>query len=240
MRRHFALLVVVPFVALFWSGVSAAPSTMTVIGVEAARGLITAVERTSGNIFTFSVKDKNVLAAFKPCTSFEADVTGLKAGQTFGADLGPFVEVKVNAAGSCCTLVGTPGTAGRVLGVQPHGKFQGLEIFLLEIKRTEGDLATATCLYCNGGTMQVDLASDLRARASNAKLLDTANRVEHRVMRAGGRGGDAMVSNHGPGLKLAPNQTARTWMTFSAPKADTVALDVPGAASPFQNVPVVK
>ena len=218
----------------------AAESTATVISVEAARGLITAVDRATGNIFTFTTTDKNVLAALQPCTNFETDVTTVGPGQALSIDLGPMADVKIPAKGACCTMASAPGSAGRVLGVQPHGKFDGVEIMLMEIRRTEGDLARATCLYCNGGAMRVDLASDLRARARGAKLLDLANRLEHAVVRAGGPGGRAMVSDHGPGLKLDPHQIVRTWMTFSAPAGDKVTLHVPGAAGPFEEITVTK
>jgi len=220
--------------------VHAAATTATVIAVEAARGLITAVERSSGDIFVFGVKDKNHLALFRPCTHFDVDLASVKAGQAFTADLGPMAAAKVSAAAPCCTMTSAPGTAGRVLGIQPHGKFEGLDIMLMEIKRTEGNLATATCLYCNGGTTRLDLAADLRARASNAKLLDLTNQVAHEVVRPGGPGGNPMVSDHGPGLKLDPNRAVRTWMTFSAPAGNTVTLHVPGVSAPFANVTIAK
>lgn len=226
-----------------------------VISVEAARGLVTAYELESLNIFTFRVTNRALLSRMKPCQLFSADLAGLKAGQaqafsieldtsepineargTVGID--PKSTGRTTAASPCCKISSAPGTAGRVLGSQPHAKFDSVEILLLELTRSEGDLVTATCLYCNLGSARVDLASDLRARVSGAKLLDLANRTEYGVVRTGGPAGEPMVSNHGPGLKLEAQQSARTWMKFNAPQGDKVTLVVPGAAAPFENVPL--
>lgn len=226
-------------VLVFSSAVQAADPS-TVISVDTTRGVITAVERGSGNLYSFSVRNRALLAALKPCVTFDPNIAGVSTGQTFAADLGLATPDGVNAAERHYTLTSAPGSAGRVLGIQPHGKFETVEIMLLEIKRTDGDLATATTLYCNRGTMIADLAADLRERVRTAKLLDLVNKVEHRVQRVGGPAGDGMVSNHGSGLKLQPNQSVRTWMTFTAPAGEQVTLDVPGAAAPFQNVRVTR
>lgn len=230
-----------------------------VLSLDRARGVVTAFERASGNIFSFSVKDQALLSSFKPCQAFDTKLAGVKAGQAFPADLGGVSGARMNpaeplnemrktprtdrAAGGrrvapCCELTGTPGTAGRVLGVQPHVKFEGVEILLTELKRTGGDLVTATCLYCNGGAARIDLAGDLRARGQGkAKLLDTANKLEYQVESPGGH---PLVSDHGPGLKLQPHQAVKTWMKFTAPAGDTATLIVPGASEPFENVPIAK
>ena len=207
----------------------------TVLSVD-GRGTVTAFERKSGNIFSFSVKNKAQLAAFQPCQEFDANLGELKSGQAFAADLGATNRAQVKSGEPCCQVRSAPGSAGRVLGVQPHGKFDGVEVLLVDLKRTEGDTATATCLYCNNGAKVVDLAADLRARASGAKLLDGAKRIEHRVVRSGGAGGPAMVSDHGPGLKLKPGQSARVWMKFTAPQSDKATLIVPGVGAPFESV----
>jgi hypothetical protein len=133
-------------------------------------------------------------------------------------------------------MTSAPGTAGRLLGVQPHAKFEGVEILLTDLKRSSGDLVTATCLYCNGSSTQVDLAADMRARSQGkAKLLDTENQIEYQVEQPGGQ---PLVSDHGPGLKLKPNQSVKTWMKFTAPEGKTVTLVVPGASEPFEDVAI--
>ncbi len=217
-------------VAAWLGSVSAAYACCSVVSVESGRAVVTAFEYDSNQIFTFRVSNRARLAAIKACQSFSAPSETLQPGAAFKAqfDAGP-IDAQVISA---------PGTAGRVLGVQPHAKFEGVEILLLELARSEGDLVTATTLYCNRGAAQVDLASDLRARASKAKLLDAANRTAYEVVRIGGPGGAAMVSDHGPGLKLQPQQSARTWMRFNAPRGETVTLVVPGAAASFENVPL--
>ena len=240
LRRAALTAGIVMAATLSWPGVRAATPCCDVIAVDVAQGIVTAFERAGGNIFSFRVRDKAWLSRFKPCSRFDADLGRLTKGQTFAADLGLAAPASGDRAVPCCEVTATPGSAGRVLGVQPHGRFEGVEIMLLDLKRTEGDLVTATCLYCNGGPARVDLASDLRARADGAKLLDTVNRIEHRVVRSGGPGGDPLVSDHGPGLKLDPNRTARTWMTFTAPRNDIANLVVPGASAPFQNISIAK
>ena len=207
-----------------------------VLSVDRARGLVTAYELATGNVFTFTMKP-GALASVKPCQRFEADVSKVQSGQAFHANLGVAARVRVDPATPCCEMKGAPGTAGQV-AIQPHARFEEVDIILLDIKRDAGETATATCLYCNNGAKVVDLAADLRARGREAKLLDAANRVDHRVVRTGGNSGDAMVSNHGPGLKLAAGQSARTWMKFTAPASNVATLVVPGASAPFENVRV--
>jgi hypothetical protein len=210
-----------------------------VISVDARTGAVTAFERKSGNIFKFTAKNAS---AMKPCQSFEAELAGLKDGQAFAAKFGAGDLSRVAAAGRvtpsepCCSMTSAPGTAGRVLGVQPHSKYEGVEILLMSLERSKGDLVTATCLYCNGGSDPADLSGDIRDRVSDAKLLDTENQVQYRVERPGG--GDVLVSDHGSGLHLQPNKTARTWMKFTAPAGNTVTLVVPGVSEPFEDVPI--
>lgn len=208
-----------------------------VISVDAGRGVVNAFERKSGNRFSFSVKDQALLSEIRPCQSFDAQLVGVKEGQGFAADFGA-AKARVNPGVPCCEITSAPGTAGRVAGVQPHAKYQGVEIILTDLKSTGGDLVTATCLYCNRSPEVVSLATDLRARKTKAKLLDTENKVEHQVERPGGS--DALVSDHGAGFKLQPNQAVSTWMKFTAPAGNTVTLIVPGAAEPFQDVAIGK
>lgn len=215
-----------------------------VISVDRNMGTVTGFERKSGNRFSFSVKNKALLSAIKPCQSFDADLAGLKGGQAFAANFGAGDVSQVAAAGRarvtpsepCCQMTSAPGTAGRVLGVQPHSQYEGVEILLISLERSRGDLVTATCLYCNGGSETADLAGDLRHRSYEAKLLDTENQVEYQV--AAPEGGDALMSDHGPGLRLAPNKTAKTWMKFVAPEGNTVTFVMPGASEPFEDVAI--
>jgi hypothetical protein len=209
-----------------------------VLSVDATRGVVNAFERKSGNRFSFSVKDQALLSEIKPCQSFDAELAGVKDGQGFVADFGAAGKARVNPSEPCCNMTTAPGTAGRVAGVKPHAKYEGVEIILTDLKRTGGDLVTATCLYCNGSPAVVSLASDFRARKTKAKLLDTENKIEYQVERPGGS--DALVSDHGAGSKLQPNQSVSTWMKFTAPAGNTVTLIVPGAAEPFQDVAIAK
>jgi hypothetical protein len=215
-----------------------------VLSVDRNMGTVTAFERESGNRFSFSVKNKALLSAIKPCQTFDADVAGLKDGKAFAANFGAGDLSRTAAAGAarvnpsepCCNMTSAPGTAGRVLGVQPHAKYEGVDIILMSLERSRGGLATATCLYCNGGSEPADLSGDIRDRVREAKLLDTENQVEYRVERP--EGGEPLVSDHGSGLHLQPNKTAKTWMKFTAPEGKTVTLVVPGASEPFEDVAI--
>jgi len=264
-KAVLAIAAVACATATMLSAAYAADPCCGVLGVDRARGMVTAYEYASGNVFRFSVKNKAVLARLAPCRAFEAKLAGLKDGQTFASDLGganpadPVNEARRTAhkaagkptpavppnemtpAEPCCEMTSAPGTAGRVLGVQSHAKFEGVEILLTELKRSGGSLVTATCLYCNNGAKRVDLAADLRARAQGkAKLLDTDNRIEYQVARVGGPHGQALMSDHGPGLKLQPGQSARSWVKFAAPASDKASVVWPGASEPFEDVPIAK
>ena len=222
----------------------AADPCCAVISVDRNMGRVTAFERASGNRFSFSVRNRALLSAIKPCQSFDADLAGLKGkafAANFGAaDLSPTAAAgagRVNPATPCCEMTSAPGTAGRVLGVQPHSKYEGVEILLISLERSKGDLVTATCLYCNGGSESADLSGDIRERSYEAKLLDTENQVEYQVAKP--EGGDPLMSDHGSGLHLAPNKTAKTWMKFTAPEGNTVTFVMPGASEPFEDVAIV-
>ncbi|MGH7508215.1 MAG: hypothetical protein ACREMZ_01940 [Gemmatimonadales bacterium] len=225
---------------LLGAALAGADPCCSVISVNARTGAVTAFERESGNIFKFTAKNAS---AIKPCQLFEAELAGLTDGKSFAAKFGAgnlsrvAAGARVTPATPCCTITSAPGTAGRVLGVQPHSKYEGVEILLMSLERSKGDLVTATCLYCNGGSDPADLSGDIRARSQGyAKLLDTENQVEYQVERPGG--GDALVSDHGSGLHLQPNKTARTWMKFTAPEGTTATLVMPGASEPFEDVPI--
>jgi hypothetical protein len=233
--------------AAFVPGASSGDPCCNVLSVDRAAGVVTAFDRASGNRFSFSVKDKALLSGIKPCQAFDTDLAGLKDGQAFAADFGTAATAKPNlkpsAAGRarvnptepCCTMTSAPGTAGRVLGAQPHAKHEGVEILLLNVERSRGDLVTATCLYCNRGSESADLSGDMRDRAYEAKLLDTENKVAYQVERAGGV---LLLSDHGSGLHLKPGQSARTWIKFTAPKGEAATLVVPGASEPFEDVAI--
>lgn len=231
--------------AAFLPGAPSGEPCCGVLSVDRASGVVTAFDRASGNRFSFSVKDKALLAGIKPCQAFDAGLAGLKDGQAFAANFGTAAaanlkpsaasRARVNPSEPCCNMTSAPGTAGRVLGVQPHAKHEAVEILLLNLERSRGDLVTATCLYCNRGSESADLSGDMRDRAYEAKLLDTENKVAYQVERAGGV---HLLSDHGSGLHLKPGQSARTWIKFTAPKGEAATLVVPGASEPFEDVAI--
>jgi len=47
-------------------------------------------------------------------------------------------------------------------------------------------------------------------------------------------------SDHGPGLKLQPGQSAKSWVKFAAPASNKATVVWPGAAEPFEDAPIAK
>lgn len=141
-----------------------------------------------------------------------------------------------------------PATAVSVppLPVQDH-EVAGVQVALVEARRTSGDTVTVKWQYRNvtgkavkvskGGTSWAD-AYQLTA---DAYLVDAVNKKKYLVIR------DAqnywIASKHGDwqGVMLEPNQTLNAWAKFPAPAAavDSIAVNIPGTA-PFEDVPIVK
>jgi pyruvate/2-oxoglutarate dehydrogenase complex dihydrolipoamide acyltransferase (E2) component len=129
--------------------------------------------------------------------------------------------------------------------VQEHET--GVEVTLLEARRTAGDSLTVKWRYRNTQTADVKVLkggsawSEVYKLTMGAFLVDPVNKKKYMVIT------DAenipLASKHGDwqGYSLAPGQTLSSWAKFPAPPADVQAITVtlPGVP-PFEDVPIVK
>jgi hypothetical protein len=219
------------------SAPAADPASNIILGLDAKRQSVTAVNVSSGQIFKFTVKDATVFQSAKLCESFEAPVAEMTKDKDFAADFGAADRAK-----PCCTVTAEPGAAGRVLGVRAHNSGH-IDVLLTELKR-DGDLVTARWQYCNHGDA-VFLTEDLKDRAFRAHLVDQATRKQHDVVRVrdSSRGDSWLMADHGQSsrrVRLESNQALQTWAKFPAPPASSTAVTVmiPGVSEPFDNVPI--
>jgi hypothetical protein len=218
---------------------AAEPQHGIIIGLDAKRQSITAINVASGKEFKFTVKDPAVFKSAKLCEDFEAPVSEMKKDKDFIADFG-----KADPKKPCCTLTTEIGGAGQVLGIKPHAKHEGVTFILTELKRASGDLVTATYLYCNAGP-KVEIRNELVDRVSKATLVDGASKTQHNVVRVKnpGRGDSWLMADHGQATStvyLNTNGMLKSWMKFTAPAGDKATLYVPGASEPFEDVPIAR
>jgi hypothetical protein len=215
------------------------PNNNIIIGLDAKRQSITAVNHASGKEFKFTVKDPAVFKSAKLCENFEAPVSEMKKDKDFATDFGNADPKK-----PCCTLTTEIGGAGQVLGIKPHTRHEGMMLILTELKRASGDLVTATYLYCNAGP-KVEIRNELVDRVSKATLIDGSSKTQYNVVRVRnpGRGDSWLLADHGQATStvyVGTNSILRTWMKFTAPAGDRVTLHVPGAGEPFEDVPIAR
>jgi hypothetical protein len=222
--------------------VRAAEDCCTIVELDAKRQAITAVERGSGRLFTFSVKDPATFKSAALCERFDAPLREAQKEKPFAADFGSADPKK-----PCCTLGTEVGGAGQVLGVRPY-EVGGVEVILTELRRTSGDSLTARWQYCNGGTQPVTFKAEgcvgmgcTYTLAENVELLDGETHTKHGVLRIEGR--EAVAERYqADRLRVGPNQILRTWAKFPAPPASSTKMTVviPGASEPFEDVPIAK
>jgi len=129
--------------------------------------------------------------------------------------------------------------------VQEHET--GVEVTLVELRRTSGDSVTLKWRYRNGTSQAVKLAkggsswSDPYRLTWGAYLIDTVNKKKYLVITdAEGR---PLTSKHGDwqGVTLEPGQAINAWAKLPAPPADVekVSVTIEGVP-PFEDVPIVK
>lgn len=129
--------------------------------------------------------------------------------------------------------------------VQEHET--GVEVTLVEAKRTGGDSLTVKWRYRNTTPKDVKISKggtswlDTYQLTADAFLIDAANKKKYLVIT------DAenypLASKHGDwqGVTLAPGQTLSAWAKFPAPPADVEKISVTLAGvSPFEDVPIAK
>ena len=146
----------------------------------------------------------------------------------------------------CLTLAGIAwAQTSKPLGKQEH-EVGGVEVTLLELKRTSGDTVTARWSYANKTKEPKQLTQertgwiDPYRLSRNAYLAEGTNRVKYEVMTDTDR--RPIASRNGTPNKfifVAPGQTVTVWAKFQAPPANVnkVTVMIDGVA-PFEDVPI--
>jgi hypothetical protein len=215
-------------------------SCCTIVGLDAKRQLVTAVERAGGKMFRFTVKDDATFKTAKLCETFDAPIAETKKDAPLAADFG-----KADPKKPCCALTTDVGGAGKALGVRKY-KEADVTVILTELKRTAGDTLTARWQYCNGGAKAVQFPAEgcvgmgcTHTPAYGMNLLDGATRQKHQMLKDD-RG--HLVADLYPAGKLVvgPNAIFGTWAKFNAPPASStvVTVIIPGANEPFEDMPI--
>ena len=129
--------------------------------------------------------------------------------------------------------------------VQEHET--GVEVTLVEVKRTPGDSVTVKWRYRNTQPGDVRISKgnsswvDPYRLTMDAFLIDPVNKKKYLVITDAEK--QPLTSKHGDwqGVTLTPGQTLSSWAKFPAPPPDvaTITVTIPGVP-PFEDVPVVK
>lgn len=130
----------------------------------------------------------------------------------------------------------TAAAAAPSLGVQDH-EVNGIQVALLEVKRTSGDTVTVKWQYRNTASEKKYVAEVYGHRAAEgAYLIDAVNKKKYLVVRDAG---NTPVSSDGRSDHIDPRATVTSWAKFPAPPADVtkITVNVKGVP-PFEDVPV--
>jgi hypothetical protein len=135
-----------------------------------------------------------------------------------------------------------PQAAG--LGTSDY-EVSGVEVTLLELKRTSGDTITARWRYRNTDNDNKRLTegtgwTDSWKLAWDSYLIDGTNKKKYMVLKDAE--GKPIAASHGSGsIKLAAGKTLNTWAKYPAPPENVqkITLFLPGVA-PFEDVPIAK
>jgi len=136
--------------------------------------------------------------------------------------------------------------AAKPLGTSDH-EVSGVEVTLLELKRTSGDTVTAKWRYTNKDhdTKQLSKATGWTAPyklSIESYIVDPANKKKYLVLKDSK--GKPIAAAHGSGstsIKLEGGKSINTWAKYPAPPAgvEKVSLYIQGAA-PFEDIPLSK
>ena len=133
------------------------------------------------------------------------------------------------------------------IAVEPHA-VGGVDVALLEVKRTSGDTLTVKWEYRNKTKEKKQLTDqrtgwvDPYRLSYEMYLLDGKNKIKYTVLKDDT--GHPIAAKHGGQnqyIYVGPKQTLATWAKFAAPPADVVkvTVSIPGAA-PFEYVTILK
>ena len=136
--------------------------------------------------------------------------------------------------------------AAKPLGTGDH-EVSGVEVTLLELKRTSGDTVTAKWRYTNKDQDAKQLAKstggmDPYKLSLESYFIDPANKKKYLVLKDSK--GKPIAAAHGTpfhAIKLDGGKAINTWAKYPAPPAgvEKVSLYIPGVA-PFEDVPLSK
>jgi hypothetical protein len=137
----------------------------------------------------------------------------------------------------------SPARAAAPIAVQ-DSDISGVEIALLEVKRTSGDTLTVRWEYRNKGDKQRELEkvglneADHFKLAGAAYLVDAGNKKKYLVVRD--QNGTPLGSR-ATNFRVPPNDTLSIWAKFPAPPASVQKISVYAPHSaPFDDVPIGK
>jgi pyruvate/2-oxoglutarate dehydrogenase complex dihydrolipoamide acyltransferase (E2) component len=159
------------------------------------------------------------------------------AGQPAHAEAAP-------AAPALAAPAETPAPASGALA-QEHES--GVEVTLVELKRTGGDSLTAEWRYRNTTSAAVKISKggsswlDPYQLTAAAFLIDPVNKKKYLVITDDQK--YPLASKHGDwqGVTLEPGQSLSAWAKFPAPPADVEQVTVTIAGvPPYEDVPIVK
>ena len=212
----------------------------SVVSLDARRQVVTAIDRASAKLFSFTVKNPKVFKSVQVGDRFNTPVEKLQKGQAFAADLGV-----ANPVEPCCGATTELGGAGQALGVHSHDQ-EGVDVILTELKRTAGNTVTAKWQYLNGSDKPLQFEQKgcvgmgcTYTLAEDMHLIDGATRTKHEVLRDDS---NQAVAQRYEGAKLAvgPHQLLGTWAKFNAPPASSssVTVVIPGVSEPFEDAAI--
>lgn len=136
--------------------------------------------------------------------------------------------------------------APAVIAVADH-EVGGVEVALVEVKRTSGDSVTIKYRYTNQTTekKKLDHGGDgLNAWRFGSDAFFVVPGTSKKYTPLQDENGYPIAANHqqfGVGITLAPKQVVNTWSKFPAPppEVEKITVHLPGAP-PFENVAVTK
>ena len=141
------------------------------------------------------------------------------------------------ASGGTSNSVSPQAPAVAPFAVEQHAK-SGIEIALMEVKRTGGDTVTVRWQYRNTGTsgQNVDELWSGYVIANGAYLIDSGNKKKYLVIRDAEN--TPVASNHSD-RHIPAGKSTSSWARVPAPPADVAKITVviPNAP-PFEDVPI--
>lgn len=146
----------------------------------------------------------------------------------------PPTAVPPSAAPATATA---PAPAATPLAVEQHS-LSGIEIALMDVRRTSGDTVTVRWQYRNTLTtgQDVDELWQNYQIADRAYLIDPGNKKKYLVLRDAA---DTPVASLHTNRHIAAGKSTGSWARFPAPPADVakITVAIPNAP-PFEDVPI--